>query len=71
MKLSTKGRYAMVALADIAMQPDGDLVTLSSLSPGQDVSRPSLSPRVVKLRPPFLFSALPGPGSGSPLGRPA
>ncbi|HCP80618.1 MAG TPA: Rrf2 family transcriptional regulator, partial [Octadecabacter sp.] len=23
MKLSTKGRYAMVALADIALQPEG------------------------------------------------
>ena len=32
MKLSTKGRYAMVALADISLQPDGQLVTLSENS---------------------------------------
>ena len=31
MKLSTKGRYAMVALADIALQPEGALVTLGDI----------------------------------------
>ena len=32
MKLSTKGRYAMVALADIALQPEGTLVTLADIA---------------------------------------
>ncbi|MFT6169949.1 MAG: Rrf2 family iron-sulfur cluster assembly transcriptional regulator, partial [Celeribacter sp.] len=32
MKLSTKGRYAMVALADLALQKDGALLSLSEIS---------------------------------------
>ena len=32
MKLSTKGRYAMVALADIALQSQDGLVTLAEIS---------------------------------------
>nr|MDJ0822442.1 hypothetical protein [Paracoccaceae bacterium] len=38
MKLSTKGRYAMVALADIALQPQDRLVTLGDISTRQDDS---------------------------------
>ena len=38
MKLSTKGRYAMVALCDIALQPRDELVTLSDISRRQDIS---------------------------------
>ena len=40
MKLSTKGRYAMVALADIALQPQDRLVTLGEISERQDISLP-------------------------------
>ena len=32
MKLSTKGRYAMVALADIALQPADQLVSLGEIA---------------------------------------
>ena len=32
MKLSTKGRYAMVALADLAMAPPGSLLSLAEIS---------------------------------------
>jgi DNA-binding IscR family transcriptional regulator len=35
MKLSTKGRYAMVALCDIALQGGPELVTLSDISKRQ------------------------------------
>jgi Rrf2 family iron-sulfur cluster assembly transcriptional regulator len=50
MKLSTKGRYAMVALADIALQPDGTLVTLGDIAQRQDISLPYLEQLFVKLR---------------------
>lgn len=43
MKLSTKGRYAMVALCDIALQPRDELVTLSDISRRQDIS-PDVDP---------------------------
>ena len=42
MKLSTKGRYAMVALADIAQQPEGSLVNLGEIAKRQDLSLPYL-----------------------------
>jgi len=42
MKLSTKGRYAMVALADLALAGDDDLVSLAAISKRQDISLPYL-----------------------------
>ena len=71
MKLSTKGRYAMVALADIALQPAGELVTLSDISKRQDVSLPYLEQLFVKLRRSGLVDSVRGPGGGYRLARPA
>ena len=42
MKLSTKGRYAMVALTDLAQSADTGLVSLGEISRRQDVSLPYL-----------------------------
>ena len=42
MKLSTKGRYAMVALCDIALHGGLGLVTLSDISKRQNISYPYL-----------------------------
>ncbi len=70
MKLSTKGRYAMVALVDIAMQPEGDLVTLSDISKRQSVSLPYLEQLFVKLRRADLVQSVRGPGGGYKLARP-
>lgn len=64
MKLSTKGRYAMVALADIALQPEGTLVTLADISKRQDVSLPYLEQLFVKLRRAGLVESVRGPGGG-------
>ncbi|MGB7242476.1 MAG: Rrf2 family transcriptional regulator [Sulfitobacter sp.] len=71
MKLSTKGRYAMVALADIALQPPGQLVSLGDISERQDVSLPYLEQLFVKLRRAELVSSVRGPGGGYRLTRPA
>lgn len=71
MKLSTKGRYAMVALADIALQPADSLVTLSEISERQDISLPYLEQLFVKLRRAELVSSVRGPGGGYRLARPA
>ena len=71
MKLSTKGRYAMVALADIALQPGGGLVSLGELSKRQDVSLPYLEQLFVKLRRAGLVESVRGPGGGYRLARPA
>jgi Rrf2 family iron-sulfur cluster assembly transcriptional regulator len=71
MKLSTKGRYAMVALADIALQPVGTLISLGELSKRQDVSLPYLEQLFVKLRRAELVESVRGPGGGYRLARPA
>lgn len=70
MKLSTKGRYAMVALADIALQPTGNLVTLGEIAQRQDISLPYLEQLFVKLRRARLVESVRGPGGGYRLARP-
>lgn len=71
MKLSTKGRYAMVALADIALQTQGDLVPLGDISKRQDISLPYLEQLFVKLRRAGLVESVRGPGGGYRLAMPA
>ena len=63
MKLSTKGRYAMVALADIALQPAGTLVSLGDIAERQSVSLPYLEQLFVKLRRAELVTSVRGPGA--------
>lgn len=70
MKLSTKGRYAMVALTDLALQPEGDLVTLGDISKRQDISLPYLEQLFVKLRRAGLVESVRGPGGGYRLAKP-
>ena len=69
MKLSTKGRYAMVALCDIAIQGDLGLVTLSDISKRQKISLAYLEQLFVKLRRAKLVVASRGPGGGYKLGK--
>ncbi|MCZ0810921.1 MAG: Rrf2 family transcriptional regulator [Pseudomonadota bacterium] len=71
MKLSTKGRYAMVALVDIALQDGDDLVTLNEIAKRQDISLPYLEQLFVKLRRADLVASVRGPGGGYRLARPA
>ncbi|NAZ36829.1 Rrf2 family transcriptional regulator [Rubellimicrobium sp. CFH 75288] len=71
MKLSTKGRYAMVALADMALQPAGSVVALAEIARRQDLSLPYLEQLFVKLRREGLVESVRGPGGGYRLGRPA
>ena len=70
MKLSTKGRYAMVALTDIALQDGDTLVTLGDISKRQDISLPYLEQLFVKLRRADLVTSVRGPGGGYRLSRP-
>lgn len=64
MKLSTKGRYAMVALTDLALQPDDALTTLADISKRQNLSLPYLEQLFVKLRRAGLVESVRGPGGG-------
>lgn len=71
MKLSTKGRYAMIALTDLAVAGDGHLLSLSEISRRQDISLPYLEQLFVKLRRAGLVESVRGPGGGYRLARPA
>jgi Rrf2 family iron-sulfur cluster assembly transcriptional regulator len=71
MKLSTKGRYAMVALADIALAGPGAHVALAEIARRQDISLPYLEQLFVKLRRAGLVASVRGPGGGYRLDRSA
>ncbi len=71
MKLSTKGRYAMVALADLASQDPGALSSLAEISKRQDISLPYLEQLFVKLRRAGLVDSVRGPGGGYRLAKAA
>jgi Rrf2 family iron-sulfur cluster assembly transcriptional regulator len=64
MKLSTKGRYATVAMADLALSARENLVTLGEISKRQNISMPYLEQLFVKLRRSKLVISVRGPGGG-------
>jgi Rrf2 family iron-sulfur cluster assembly transcriptional regulator len=73
MKLSTKGRYAMVALTDLALASgtgEGRM-SLAEIARRQDISLPYLEQLFVKLRRAGLVESVRGPGGGYRLARPA
>lgn len=69
MKLSTKGRYAMVALVDLATVEEGQMTSLAEISKRQDISLPYLEQLFVRLRRADLVSSVRGPGGGYRLAR--
>lgn len=69
MKLSTKGRYAMVALVDLATAGADALTSLAEISRRQDISLPYLEQLFVKLRRAGLVESARGPGGGYRLAR--
>ncbi|MGF1553444.1 MAG: Rrf2 family transcriptional regulator [Paracoccaceae bacterium] len=72
MKLSTRGRYAVTALADIALNADGGrAVPLVDIAERQGISGAYLEQLFVKLRRAELVTSVRGPGGGYRLARPA
>ncbi|MBK5946277.1 Rrf2 family transcriptional regulator [Rhodobacter veldkampii DSM 11550] len=69
MKLSTKGRYAMVALVDLATVHDDQLTSLAAISKRQDISLPYLEQLFVRMRRAGLVASVRGPGGGYRLAR--
>ena len=70
MKLSTKGRYATVAMADLAHSARENLVTLGEISKRQNISMPYLEQLFVKLRRSKLVISVRGPGGGYRFAKP-
>lgn len=71
MKLSTKGRYAVMALVDLASQSDGRPVALADIAERQEISLSYLEQLFAKLRRGGLVRSVRGPGGGYLLARAA
>ncbi len=71
MKLTSRGRYAVTAMLDMALRPQGERVTLNEISQRQGISLSYLEQIFAKLRRAGLVSSLRGPGGGYTLARPA
>jgi Rrf2 family iron-sulfur cluster assembly transcriptional regulator len=70
-KLSTKGRYAVMALVDLASQSDGRPVALAEIAERQEISLSYLEQLFAKLRRGGLVRSVRGPGGGYLLARTA
>lgn len=70
MKLSTKGRYAVMAMVDLACCPEGP-VTLAEIAERQEISLSYLEQLFAKLRKGGLVKSARGPGGGYRLAAPA
>jgi len=71
MKLSTKGRYAVTAMMDLAIHDVSGPVTLADISKCQGISLSYLEQLFSKLRKDGLVEGVRGPGGGYRLGKPA
>ena len=71
MKLTTKGRYAVMAMADIASHIRSGPVSLSDISLRQNISLAYLEQIFIKLKNKKLVKSLRGKAGGYILDRPA
>jgi Rrf2 family iron-sulfur cluster assembly transcriptional regulator len=71
MKMSTKGRYAVMAMIDIGQHSAGEPVSLAEIAHRQDISQEYLEQLFGKLRKAGLVESARGPGGGYRLARPA
>ena len=70
MRLSTKGRYAVTAMMDLAIYHAQRPVTLAEISECQDISLSYLEQLFAKLRKAKLVKGVRGPGGGYRLAAP-
>ena len=64
MKLTTKGRYAVTAMLDLALRYDKGAVTLADIAKRQGISLSYLEQLFAKLRRSGLVDSVRGPGGG-------
>lgn len=69
MRLSTKGRYAVTAMLDLALNGEEGPVTLADISENQGISLSYLEQLFASLRSKGLVRGVRGPGGGYYLGR--
>ncbi|HTS21818.1 MAG TPA: Fe-S cluster assembly transcriptional regulator IscR [Casimicrobiaceae bacterium] len=71
MRLTTKGRFAVTAMIDVAMHNGDGPVTLAGVAERQKISLSYLEQLFGKLRRAGLVDSVRGPGGGYNLARPA
>ena len=71
MKLSTKSRYAVMAMVDLAKQSTGEPIALADVADRQEISLSYLEQIFGKLRRGGLVNSARGPGGGYMLSRSA
>src|SRR3990167_7195731 len=71
MRLTTKGRFAVTAMIDLALRQNNGPVTLAAISQRQQISLSYLEQLFGKLRRHELVESTRGPGGGYSLGRKA
>ena len=71
MRLTTKGRFAVTAMIDLALREQGGPVALAAISSRQQISLSYLEQLFGKLRRHALVESTRGPGGGYSLGRQA
>lgn len=64
MRLSTKGRYAVMAMVDLAMHSEGKPVALAAVAERQDISLSYLEQLFARLKRNALVKSVRGPGGG-------
>ena len=69
MRLTTKGRYAVTAMLDLALHAESGPVSLADISGRQDISLSYLEQLFAKLRRGELVKSVRGPGGGYCLSR--
>lgn len=71
MKLTTKGRYAVMAVVDLVKQQTDKPVSLADIAGRQDISLSYLEQLFAKLRRAEIVASVRGPGGGYRLAKPA
>jgi len=71
MRLTTKGRYAVTAMLDLAIRNDQGPISLAEISERQGISLSYLEQLFTRLRRSELVKSTRGPGGGYKLSRPA
>ena len=64
MRLSTKGRYAVMAMVDLAKHGSGEPISLAEIAERQEISLSYLEQLFAKLRAGNLVKSVRGPGGG-------
>ena len=71
MRLTTKGRYAVTAMLDLALHAHNGPTSLSDISQRQEISLSYLEQLFARLRRAGLVNSVRGPGGGYLLSQPA